>query len=288
MDYNKLNISSVSYIGHPVSNTAMYIAKKVEHLLVNLENCEKCLVFCEDTISVPDSLLAKHNFIFTENPQLEYSVFADSLAKDIEKKMRLQKYRLTDEGYYIGESVIIGENAYIEPYCLIGHDVVIGKNARILSGAKIKNAIIGDNILVNENAVIGTNGFTMARDSNNNLIRIPTLGKVHIGNNVEIGMLANVAVGSAGNTTIMDNVKIDAFVYIGHDAILHDNVEITAGAIVGGFDNIGMNTFIGINATLRNRITIGDNAVIGMGSVVTKSIEPNTTVIGNPAKVYEK
>ena len=67
------------------------------------------------------------------------------------------------------------------------------------------------------------------------------------------------------------------------DAVLHKNVEVTAGVIVGGFDEIGEGAFIGLNAILRNRIKIGSNVIIGMGAVVTKSVEDNLTVIGNPA-----
>ena len=283
-----LNINNVSYIGKPISNSAMFITKKVEYLLSNLYSCDNCLVFCEDTISIPDDINNRHSFTVSPNPQLAYTKFVSQLAYEIELKRKGRKYRLTEGGYYIGENVTIGKNALIEPLCLIDHDVVIGENARIFTGAKIKNAIIGDDFIANENAVIGTYGFTMARDENNNLVRIPTLGKVFIGNNVEIGMLANISVGSAGNTVIQDYVKIDGFVHVGHDVNLSNNVEIPAGVIIGGFDIIEQNAFIGINSTLRNRITIGENAVVGMGSVVTKSVAPNITVVGNPAKTFDR
>ena len=166
--------------------------------------------------------------------------------------------------------------------------MIIGKNARIHSGAKIRNSKIGDNFIAGENCTVGTFGFTMAIDECGNRTRIPTLGMVYVGDDVEIGALSNISCGSGGNTVIDDHVKIDSLVYIGHDVHLSSNVEIPAGAIIGGFDELGKNVYIGINATLRNRIKIGQNAVIGMGAVVTKSVDDNTTVIGNPAKPYEK
>lgn len=282
------DINSASYIGRPVNNTAMYITKKVEHLLSNLYNADQCLVFCENTIEIPSELCNKHYFVKTTNPQLDYSKYVNKLACEIEQRKKNRKYTLCEGGYYIGENVKIGSNAIIEPFCLIDHDVVIGDNARIFSGAKIKNAVIGDNFIANENAVIGTYGFTIAKDENGNNVRIPTLGKIIIGNNVEVGMLANISVGSGGNTIINDFVKIDAFVHIAHDVNIHKNAEIPAGVIVGGFDTIGENVFIGINSALRNRITIGENSIIGMGSVVTKNISANTTVAGNPAKPFNK
>jgi UDP-3-O-[3-hydroxymyristoyl] glucosamine N-acyltransferase len=285
MDYKE--IKSASYVGKPISNTVMYVTKKIEALLTNLDNVKNCLIFCEDTIDIPEKLAQIHTFLKTANPQLDYAKYVSRLAYENEQISLHRKYVITDGGYYIGENVIIGKKPIIEPLCLIDHDVIIGDNARIYSGAKIRNAIIGDNFIANENSVVGTHAFTMARDENNNRVRIPTLGKVIIGNNVEVGMLTNISVGTAGNTFIDDYVKIDSFVYIGHDVTLKHNVEITSGVIVGGFVTIENNVLIGINATLRNRITIGEKSIVGMGSVVTKSIPSDTTVVGNPAKPFQ-
>lgn len=282
------DVTAASYIGRPINNTAMYITKKVERLLANLYDVEHCLVFCDDTIDIPIALYQKHRFIKSRNPQLEYSKYVNTIAIELEQKKKERKYTLNEGGYYIGENVKIGSNAIIEPLCFIDHDVIIGDNARIFSGSKIRNAIIGDNFIANENSVIGSYGFTMANDENGNKVRIPTIGKVVIGNNVEVGMLANISVGSAGNTVIDDFVKIDAFVHIAHDVRLENNVELPAGTIIGGFDILERNVFIGINSTLRNRITIGENSVVGMGSVVTKNISKNSLVVGNPAKPFEK
>lgn len=286
--YYGSNFVSASYIGNPISNTVMFLSKKVEYLLSNLDKCNNCLVFCEDTILVPDTLMQKHTFVRTPNPQYEYAKYVKQIAQDIELNRQNKKHKLTDEGYYIGENVFIGNNSIIEPLCLIDHDVIIGENARILSGSKIRNAVIGDNFLANENAVIGSYAYTLSKNEDNKLVRIPALGKLIIGDNVEIGTHCNISVGSAGNTIINDYVKIDSFVYIGHDDIIKENVEITSGVIIGGYNIIENNSYVGMNSTLRNRITIGENSIIGMGSVVTKSINAKTTVVGNPAHIFNK
>lgn len=281
-------VRGMSYIGAPRSNTAMFITKKVEYLLSSLESVEECLVFAEEGIVVSEELLIKHAFVFTCEPQLSYASFANRFAKEqfeCEKKLR---YKLTTKGYFLCEGVEIPEDAYIEAGCKIGPDVKLGKRARILSGSVIKHTSTGDDFLSNEYAVIGANGFTMTEDNNGNKYRIPTLGKVVIGNNVEIGAHNNVSCGSGGNTIIEDYVKTDALVHIGHDVKLHRNVEITAGCIVGGFTNIEEKAYVGINAVLRNRISVGKNAIIGMGSNVTKSVDNDVTVVGNPARVFIK
>ena len=283
-----LNITNVSYAGRPISHTAMYITKKVEHLLDNLEQVEGCLVFAEDSIIVPDNLAKKHSFMMTKTPQRDYAEFVNSLAEKKQKEDCKRKYHLTEGGYFIGENVKIGPNAVIEPGAFIGHDVVIGANAVIKAGARIRDVIAGDGLIACENCTIGTTGFTMADDESGNKMRIPTLGKVVIGNNVEVGALTNISCGSAGNTVIEDNVKLDSLVHLGHDVFLGRNVEIPAGAIVGGFCVLEEGAYVGVNATLRNRIHIGKNAFIGMGAVVTKSVEDGITVVGNPAKPFIK
>ena len=66
------------------------------------------------------------------------------------------------------------------------------------------------------------------------------------------------------------------------------NVEITAGSVIGGFVEICEGGYVGINSVLRNRIKIGKKAFVGMGAVVTKSVEDGITVVGNPAKPFER
>lgn len=277
-------LCGASYAGAPRDNTMMYIGKKVEYLIDNLYDVTNCLVFIQDNIDVPQALEAKHFFVLCSNPQMAYAEYAGEFNdKMFENEKKLQ-YTLTAKGYYVGENVEIGENSYIEPGVLIGHNVKIGLNAVILSGAKIKKAIIGDNFLCNENAVIGNNCFTMAKDQHGKLIRIPALGRVIIGDNVEVGACDDVAAGACGDTVLKNNVKLDSLVHIGHEAILEESVEVTAGAVVGGFAHIGDGTFVGINSTIKNRLDVGQTCIIGMGSNVTKSVDDTATVVGNPAK----
>lgn len=281
-------VNGVSYIGNPISNTAMFITKKTEYLLRTLENVSQCLIFAETGIEVSNKFINKHAFHFSNKPQLAYAKFANKFAEKRFLKEKQYKIFLASGGYYYCEDSIISKDAYIEPGCFIGTDVQIGKNARILAGTVIRHTTIGENFLSNEYAIIGANGFTMTEDDEGNKFRIPTLGRVIIGNNVEVGTHDNISCGSGSNTIIEDYVKLDALVHIGHDVHLYKNVEITAGGIIGGFDDLHEHSYIGINAVLRNRITIGNNAIIGMGSTVTKSVESNTIVAGNPAKQFLK
>lgn len=280
-------IDGPSYIGRPVSNTFMFVTKKIENQIVNLRKIKNCLVYAEEGILVDDELKKTNCIIETKNPQLEYTKFALLFEKEKTSFNSSRKYSEID-GFICGENVTIGKNTIIEPGCFIDHDVRIGNNCRILSKAIIRNSIIGDNVLVNENALVGSNGFNMTEDENGNKIRIPTLGKVVISNNCEIGAFDNISCGSGGNTFLDEYVKLDALVHIGHDVQLFRNVEITAGCVIGGFVEIYEGGYVGINSVLRNRIKIGKKAFVGMGAVVTKSVDDGITVVGNPAKPFER
>lgn len=276
-------IKGVSYIGAPHSYTAVYVAEKVKNLIENLYSVEHCLVFTQTGIQIPETLIKKHIFFFTDNPQLAYTKFAKKISEM--RFMQECKLRYIEKnGSFISETATIGENVYIEPGCMIGHHVEIENNTMILAGAVVKNAFIGEHTVIGERSVIGSWGFTITEDEDGNKCRIPSLGRVIIGHHVEIGEGSVVSCGSAGDTILNNYVKTGAFVHIAHDACLEDNVEIAAGSIIGGFVNIQKNCFLGINVSIKNRVMIEENAYIGIGSVVTKTVKKGRKVFGNPAK----
>lgn len=281
-------INGTSYAGNPKNNTAMFITKKVQHLLLNLKSVKECIVFVEAGAEIPEEIKINNAVIESKNPQLEYAKFAECLISLRNAEESQYSYTLTDGGYYISENAKIGNNVYIGPGCVIGHGVKIGNNAIIHAGCTIKHANIGDDFVCNEHAVIGSYSFTMATDEEGNKYRIPALGAVKIGNGVEVGANNNIACGTCGDTILEDYVKLDALIHIGHDSHLKKNVEVTAGVTISGFVEIGENAYFGVGSAIRNRIEIGDNAIIGMGSTVTKSVDANVTVAGNPARLFKK
>lgn len=83
---------------------------------------------------------------------------------------------------------------------------------------------------------------------------------------------------------IRENCMINMHSTLGHNVVVGENSVISTGAIVGGNTSIGENTYIGSGAVLRDDIRIGNNCIIGMGAVVTKSVEDNMVMVGNPAR----
>ena len=275
------SITGVSYIGKPIDKTVLFITKKVKNLLGNLKLNKNCLVFIQIGIDIPEEYKINNCFVICEDPLLEYAKFALELSQIEKENERNRKYTLTPEGYYIGENVQIGENVVIEPSCRIGHDVIIGDNAFIGFGSTILNAEIGNSFVCQDRSAIGVDAFFMAETENK--FRIPSFGKVYIGNYVDISSNVTVERGFNSHTIIKDNTKIDSNVCIGHDDIIGENVVITSGASIGGLVTIGKNAYIGMNATVKQRLNIGDDTLIGMGAVVISNVKEGISVFGNPA-----
>jgi UDP-3-O-[3-hydroxymyristoyl] glucosamine N-acyltransferase len=282
-------IKGVSNAQYPKSNTMLFAASKLSKHLINLHNVEECLVFIEKEMSVDKNLFKRHCIVESINPALEYILTVTPFVEKLIEENRGKKYRRTSEGYLLGEDVKLGKNIFIEPECLIDHGSVIGDNTVILSGAIIRgNVIIGNKCIIREKANIGGYGFTMAKDQNDNNIRIPSLGGVRIGDNVEIGAFATICSGT-GNPTVIENyVKIDDHVHVSHDDFIGKNSILSAGSILAGYVEIGEHVHISAGASIKNRIRIGSDATIGMAARIYKDVKEGQTVLNAPAVTLDE
>lgn len=283
-DENKTQriLTKASFIGKPQSHTVLYVGKKLESELRNLESVTGCLVFIEEGMTPSDSLVEKHDFVFSASPVLSYANYVRDLMSEEFARLKKRNLTLTEEGYYRGENVVLGEDVYIEPGALIGHDVHIGDHSIVLAHAIIKHATIGSHCLIKENAQIGGQAFTMAANEAGNEIRIPCLGAVVIGDNVEVGSFTTVCRGSNTDTTISNHAKIDDHVHVGHDVFIGENALLTAGVVLGGYDRIGAKSYIGLNATVKQLVTIADGAQVSMGSRIAKDVKSADGMYGLP------
>lgn len=143
---------------------------------------------------------------------------------------------------------------------------------------------IGRNFSIGLGCSIGEAGFGYVQEEDGTLLQYPHVGKLIIGDNVELGSNICINRGTLSNTTIGDGTKIDNFVHIGHNVTIGKNCQIIAGTVICGSVTIGDNVWVGGNSSIREYLTVGDNSVIGLGAVVIKNVEANTTVVGNPAR----
>ncbi|MBI2438670.1 MAG: UDP-3-O-(3-hydroxymyristoyl)glucosamine N-acyltransferase [Lentisphaerae bacterium] len=182
----------------------------------------------------------------------------------------------------------IGDRSVICAHCYIGHGTIIGDDCKLYPHVSIREYTrLGSRVIIHNGAVIGSDGFGYVQEG---AIRkkIPQIGIVVIGNDVEIG--ANVAIDRArfGQTRIGNGVKMDNLIQIAHNVIIGDNCVIVAQAGISGSTMIGDRTIIAGQAGIVGHLVLGSDVIVAAQSGVTKDIPAGTFVFGAPAMPYEK
>ena len=191
---------------------------------------------------------------------------------------------------YIGPNTVIEEGAFIKDNVTIGANNIIGKNVTLGSSSKLygnvhiyQDSEIGEGCIIHSGSVIGADGygFVTENDVHN---KIPHLGKVIIGNNVEIGANCTIDRGTIGDTIIQDMCKFDNGVQIGHNVYLGKGCLLTAHVTIAGSTKIGEFCVFGGQAGAIDNITIGDRAVFACYTAVTKNLPGGKIYSGSPAR----
>ena len=182
----------------------------------------------------------------------------------------------------LGKDCSIGDNTKIGSNTIIEKKVVIGKNCIIGSNVAIKNCILGNNVVIQSGCKIGMKGFGFIPLKEKNL-KFPHIGKVLIGDDVEIASNCTIDRGSIDDTVIGRNTYLDNQVHVAHNVKIGENCMIAGQVGFAGSTTIGNNVSIGGQAGISGHLKIGNNVRIGGGSGVVKDIPDNTTVMGYPA-----
>ena len=185
----------------------------------------------------------------------------------------------------VGERSTIGENAYLGPGTVVGPDCAVGDDCRLIANVTLARAVtIGERGIVHPGAVLGSDGFgnAMTREG---WVKVPQLGGVRIGNDVEIGANTTVDCGAIDDTVIEDGVRIDNLCQIAH------NVQIGAHSALAAMSGIAGSTVIGKRCMFAGmggavgHITICDDVIVGAKSFVSKDVtEPGTYLASFPAE----
>ena len=184
----------------------------------------------------------------------------------------------------IGADTIIPDNVYIGSSCTIGNNVSIGTGTRIYANVVLYDDVqLGDNVILHSGVVIGADGFGIANDRGK-WIKIPQVGSVIIGNEVEIGANTTVDRGALENTVIENGVKIDNQVQIGHNVHIGACTAIAGCVAIAGSTRIGQRCMIGGACGISGHIEICDEVILMAMTGVANSIkEPGIYGSGIPA-----
>ena len=182
----------------------------------------------------------------------------------------------------------LGRDVYVGPYTVIGK-AKIGDGCIIESNVRIYDVVtLGCGCSIKSGAVLGGEGFGFEKDKKGNLFRFPQIGRLVIGDGVEIGANTCIDRGALSDTVIGDYTKINNLCHIAHNNKIGKNVVIAGCVNVSGSCEIEDNTWISPNVSLRGFNHLGDGCTVGTGAVVTKDIPAGETWIGNPAHKLEK
>ena len=192
----------------------------------------------------------------------------------------------------IGNGCTIAADAAIGPYCVIGDRVTIGAGSRLMPQVTIYHDVtIGARALIHSGAVLGADGFGFVFEKDH-YEKFPQIGRVTLGDDVEIGVGSAVDRAALGVTSIGDGTKLDNMVHIGHNCRIGSHVVIVAqtgmagGTIVEDYAVIGGQVGIGDNVTIKARAVIGSGAGILTGKIVKGGGEVYWGTPARPLKEY--
>ena len=183
----------------------------------------------------------------------------------------------------IEDGVTIGDNTVIFPQCYVGKQVKIGKNCILYPQVVIREeCILKDYVILQAGAKIGSDGFGFTFHEGRHQ-KIPQIGNVVIGNDVEIQSNSCIDRAKIASTVIGDNTKIDNLVQIGHNVNVGMSSICCAQVGVAGTTDIGNGVILAGQVGLAGHMTIGDRVQIGAQSGVISSIPAGQTYFGYPA-----
>ena len=172
----------------------------------------------------------------------------------------------------VEENAVIGANTYIAPGAVVGPGCVIGADCRILANATLVRAVTtGDRCIFHSGSVIGADGFGNAMTSDG-WVKVPQVGGVRIGSDVEIGSSTTVDCGAIDDTVIEDGVRLDNQIQIGHNVHVGEHTAMATGVAVAGSAHIGRRCMLAGMAGIAGHIEICDDVTILGKGMVTKSI----------------
>jgi UDP-3-O-[3-hydroxymyristoyl] glucosamine N-acyltransferase len=200
------------------------------------------------------------------------------------KNVKLGKDVAVGAYVVIEDDVSIGDKTIIYPGCYVGHHSRIGSDGLIYPNVTIREHIsIGSRVIIHSGTVIGADGFGYVTVEGKHH-KIPQIGTVVIGDDVEIGAGVTIDRARFDKTVIGKGTKIDNLVQIAHNVIIGENCLIVAQVGISGSTAIGNNVTLAGQVGVVGHITIGDNSIVMARSGVSKSLPADSTVWGVPAK----
>jgi UDP-3-O-[3-hydroxymyristoyl] glucosamine N-acyltransferase len=195
-------------------------------------------------------------------------------------------YSVVDAGAVIGERVFVGAA------CYLGKRAHVGENSWLHARVVISHdCVVGANCILHPGVVIGSDGFGYVSDGEL-WLKIPQLGRVRVGNDVEIGANSTIDRGTLDDTIINNGAKLDNLTQIAHNVYIGEHVAMAAQVGIAGSTHVGSNCAIGGQTGIIDNLEIADNVQITAGSLVTSSIKQagiySSSLKAQPAEQWKR
>ena len=190
------------------------------------------------------------------------------------------------------ENARIGEHAYIGPGSVIGPDCVVGDACRLIANVTlVRKVVVGSRTILHPGVVIGSDGFGNAM-SPEGWVKVPQLGGVRIGSDVEIGTNTAVDCGAIDDTVIEDGVRIDNLCHIAHNAYIGAHTAMAGMSGISGSSRVGKRCMFGGQSGVAGHVSVCDDVIVLGQAVISKDVtEPGVyagTFVAEPARSWNK
>ncbi|MCU7904511.1 MAG: UDP-3-O-(3-hydroxymyristoyl)glucosamine N-acyltransferase [Candidatus Thiodiazotropha sp. (ex Epidulcina cf. delphinae)] len=181
----------------------------------------------------------------------------------------------------IAAGVSVGAGVFIGPGCIVEEDCEIGAYSRLVARVTLcRDTCLGRRCIIHPGAVLGADGFGLANDRGR-WIKVPQVGRVRLGDDVEIGANTTIDRGALEDTVLHDGVKLDNLIQIAHNVEIGKHTAMAGGSAVAGSTKIGSHCTVGGQTGLVGHLTIGDNAHFSAATLVTRSFSQAGYYSGN-------
>lgn len=227
----------------------------------------------------PHLAALKLNTAFYQEPKPQPEIKPSAV---ISKTARIGENCFIGDCVVIEDNVKIGDNCVLEPGCVISRGCEIGNNCRIGVNAHISHCLMGNDCYIYSGARIGWDGFGFMFLQGRH-VKIPQVGRVIIGNDVEVGANSCIDRGALDDTVVGDGCRIDNFVQVAHNDKLGRGCVLVAQTGIAGSCNFGDYVVCGGQTGFADHVNVGSGAQVAAQSGIMRDIEPGAVVMGTPA-----
>jgi UDP-3-O-[3-hydroxymyristoyl] glucosamine N-acyltransferase len=237
----------------------------------------------------------------TKNPRLAFALAAEELRRCeacqggvdasavVDPTAEVHPTACVDELVVVRAGVKIGARSHVGPGCLIGPGVVIGEDCNLVAGVAVyPGTTMGDRVIVQAGAVLGSDGFGFVpHPATGRFHKFPQIGRLEIGNDVEIGANTTIDRGALDATVISDGVKLDNLVQVGHNVHIGRNVVVASQTGISGSSVLEDGVIVGGQVGIADHVRIESGVILGAQSgVPSKKVVRGKGIVfwGTPAR----